>query len=1658
MIQVSPDLGAAIHSPSNQPLDLYELYLDSGTLYYADQVIAWGGRQYQAAVESRSAIRRYDGSQFDRVSVTFSNVNLGMAATLLTNEIEGRRLIIRKIDRSVAWDSVVLFNGEMERPSSIGEKTCAIEAKQIVGSVEHEAPARTFSTYCPFEPGQWECGQPAGIPCDKSWSRCVELNNSDQYGGFRFVPHSGSYQYQEITKERFLLLFSRKKKKTITASFNAVDDTPYDVPIPLCYGRVQIAAIDIQHEDQGGVTKALAAFCAGKVQDIFYLRANQTAVVDYTLHHGHLGALNQTDPRFPHSYPYNLVAYAGVTIPSSVTATDPAPEITAVVMGKGVSIFGPGGEFLGWRWSDNPIWCVRDFMAIPLTQGGMGIPDDWFDDVVNCQEAAYCDEIVTDHTNCQKIYNPPDVPEDVDYKRYRSTSVDGLDPALDGPYYDYAPGVDDDTSRVPVPVQVKRFTMNVTIAKQEKAIDILYKKLLASFRGYLTFSKEGKIQIRCERPVPNSTLLGSIGAGSYAAACKSAIQCAPGDMVLLSPFTASAEALVVSQSVGTSLQFTAPTQYAHAAGDQVMKIAMAFDDSNVIGSLEYPLSDRQPSTNKITIRYVDAPAGFESRELEVNDYEHQAKIHRTENEDVDGSAIDSYFQAWRIGQWRRAKARDLGRFCSFRGDIKATLLEIGDVIAVSGTECGLQCVPFRVIELSYEENDEVSILGQLYSLGIYDDVAPQTTVTVPVIFNLPTIPGQEIPGDLRPIGDLPFLVVQSEDGLNAIFDIEYDPPSPVGVFTGVTAHWVPDGAPKPAAAMDFDYLGDRAAADEARHGKCRFVVPEPPDADAPGRLYLTKRSKSYKETLVLHGNEGASPSVEVTIPKAGTGSAPNVKDTTTARAWYKTTSAGRVFGFEGVVVPPDNSANFGGCEIYLHWIEGWDGETPIYDQRYLGIERTGPEGGAWHANEPGFELRDNYTQQVDVVFVSKNRFGIEGPRNTAFIVRVTVTSEAADTPTISGTARVWTRGTPPDRVFGFEGTVSDGAAIYLHWIEGWAGDRPIHDPRYLEVWIAEPGGGSWTTDVAGWRMAGNWSQQCDIVFKPRSGDGVIDEDPAHWYIVRQTVESESGAAPNVKNTSTAAVWYKTVVGKRLFGFEGTVVPPDLATNFGGCEIYLHWIEGWDGETPIYDQRYLAIERTGPEGGAWHANEPGFDLRPNWSQQVDVVFVPKNRFGIEGSRNTAFTVRVTVTSEAADTPTISGTARVWTRGETPDRVFGFAGTVSGPAKIDLHWIEGWNGDSPVFDPRYLEVWDTVINNGLVWTSDNAGWGLEKQRSQQCDVVFKPLVEGDVDQDPAHWYVVRLKVAGGAGDGGGGSVAPLFIDEVPKGVIDGVNREFFLSNTPSPQNWCQLSLNGGKQHPGRQITIAGNIITYAVAPLPGDDHYAWYVVGQGVSARNLGQARHFAGGTDGIDYGCDPAFHILGDLSIGVWIRLAEDSSGTILQYGRNSYQPSENHNYRLGLSGPSGSRNIQYSHDHDVNEWIDTTHDFPAALPNGLWRYVGISRDDTAQTLALCIGDGSVIQLIDTWTYPNSPTDGNAATCHLTVGHVLPGLAYVGDIAEHYIWGGRALSLDEHSAAMTGNPERAGLIFAVQMGSTPERDYISGRSGAVTGTTLIDGHI
>jgi hypothetical protein len=65
-----------------------------------------------------------------------------------------------------------------------------------------------------------------------------------------------------------------------------------------------------------------------------------------------------------------------------------------------------------------------------------------------------------------------------------------------------------------------------------------------------------------------------------------------------------------------------------------------------------------------------------------------------------------------------------------------------------------------------------------------------------------------------------------------------------------------------------------------------------------------------------------------------------------------------------------------------------------------------------------------------------------------------------------------------------------------------------------------------------------------------------------------------------------------------------------------------------------------------------------------------------------------------------------------------------------------------------------------------------------------------------------------------------------EEVPSGLINGVNVTYTLVRAPNPQTSLHLFQNGLRQQPGGDYTLSRNTITMTSAPSPGDSLLADY----------------------------------------------------------------------------------------------------------------------------------------------------------------------------------------------------------------------------------------
>jgi len=315
-------------------------------------------------------------------------------------------------------------------------------------------------------------------------------------------------------------------------------------------------------------------------------------------------------------------------------------------------------------------------------------------------------------------------------------------------------------------------------------------------------------------------------------------------------------------------------------------------------------------------------------------------------------------------------------------------------------------------------------------------------------------------------------------------------------------------------------------------------------------------------------------------------------------------------------------------------------------------------------------------------------------------------------------------------------------------------------------------------------------------------------------------------------------------------------------------------------------------------------------------------------------------------------------------------------------------------------------------------------------------------------------------------GGSSSAPRPIEEVPIGTKDGSNVTFKTSFTPW-LGFLQLFVNGVQQSKFiPRFSLSGNVITLAVAPRSTDTLYCWYFKGPGSPTLTNLRARGFGNvgisSTDSVDYGNNALYNFLSDMSFGAWVQLSSSANKYIVFRGFEQAGNSspDNESYRLEPVSSGSKWDLKYSHEHGSSVQIALT--FAAQLASDKWYYAAFSRDATAKTVTLWIGDGTTVNLIGTQSYSANPDDGSASRCHLVIGNSVQDGSFGnrslnGAVEEHYIWS-RTTTLSEQALAMAGNPPKTSLVLACAMGNNPEIDTSgNGGSGVVTGTVIVQGH-
>jgi len=163
-------LVSIIESSQNQPVELIELFLDSGTLFFAqsNDDIVFEGNTYSAMLFRRSTILTSVTEQVDVVTVGLDNVDKVLGQKLQLEEFRGKRCVIRKVFRENlgAGNSIRIFDGILDQPG-IGEQNFSIRIRSKLDLVNKTFPGRVFSTLCNYRHYDPFCAVNREAPANK---------------------------------------------------------------------------------------------------------------------------------------------------------------------------------------------------------------------------------------------------------------------------------------------------------------------------------------------------------------------------------------------------------------------------------------------------------------------------------------------------------------------------------------------------------------------------------------------------------------------------------------------------------------------------------------------------------------------------------------------------------------------------------------------------------------------------------------------------------------------------------------------------------------------------------------------------------------------------------------------------------------------------------------------------------------------------------------------------------------------------------------------------------------------------------------------------------------------------------------------------------------------------------------------------------------------------------------------------------------------------------------------------------------------------------------------------------------------------------------------------------------------------------------------------
>ncbi|TAN40800.1 MAG: DUF2163 domain-containing protein [Nitrospirae bacterium] len=165
----------------------------STPLYFTDLDVDvyHNGHQYMARGMELANVSTSMSMEVDNTSFVIDNVSRDISTTILNEEVRGKRCTIRLAaltDHASVIGEMVKFAGIIDSFPNMDEKKVPLEIYSPFVFWKRKTPRRIHQATCPWIFKDSETCRYAGTSaCDLSWDNCATLNNTINFGGFRWI-------------------------------------------------------------------------------------------------------------------------------------------------------------------------------------------------------------------------------------------------------------------------------------------------------------------------------------------------------------------------------------------------------------------------------------------------------------------------------------------------------------------------------------------------------------------------------------------------------------------------------------------------------------------------------------------------------------------------------------------------------------------------------------------------------------------------------------------------------------------------------------------------------------------------------------------------------------------------------------------------------------------------------------------------------------------------------------------------------------------------------------------------------------------------------------------------------------------------------------------------------------------------------------------------------------------------------------------------------------------------------------------------------------------------------------------------------------------------------------------------------------------------------